>query len=80
MKRRTFLATAVASGAGAGFAQTSLGQEQSSRSDDLNIALLGGGAQGRILMNAILQIPGIRFLAVCDILGDIGVRSYFIIF
>ena len=67
MKRRTFLATAVAAGASVGLAQDSLGQEQTSSSDDLNIALLGGGAQGRILMNAILQIPGIRFKAVCDI-------------
>jgi predicted dehydrogenase len=31
------------------------------------VALLGAGAQGQVLMNACLKIPGIRFKAVCDI-------------
>ncbi|MBN2309212.1 MAG: Gfo/Idh/MocA family oxidoreductase [Candidatus Hydrogenedentes bacterium] len=35
--------------------------------DDLNVALIGMGAQGMVLMNACLKIPGIRFKAVCDI-------------
>jgi predicted dehydrogenase len=35
--------------------------------DTVNIALIGCGEQGRILTNATLQIPGIRFKAVCDI-------------
>jgi predicted dehydrogenase len=35
--------------------------------DDINVALLGAGAQGQVLMNACLKIPGIRFKAVCDI-------------
>jgi len=34
---------------------------------DLNIALLGTGAQGQVLLNACLKIPGLRFKAVCDI-------------
>ncbi len=34
---------------------------------DLNVALLGAGAEGQVLMNACLKIPGIRFRAVCDI-------------
>ena len=37
--------------------------------DDLNIALIGAGAEGRVLINACLRIPGIRFKAVCDIWG-----------
>ncbi|MBN2417708.1 Gfo/Idh/MocA family oxidoreductase [bacterium] len=37
---------------------------------DLNIALLGAGAEGQVLMNACLKIPGIRFKAVCDIWTD----------
>jgi len=36
-------------------------------SDDLNIALIGAGAEGRVLTEAILRIPGIRFKVVCDI-------------
>lgn len=33
----------------------------------LNVGLIGVGAQGRVLLNAALKIPDIRFLAVCDI-------------
>ncbi|WP_404421034.1 Gfo/Idh/MocA family protein [Nibricoccus sp. IMCC34717] len=35
--------------------------------DKLNVALVGVGAQGRVLMEAALKIPTIRFVAVCDI-------------
>src|SRR5512147_2012476 len=35
--------------------------------DDLRIALIGTGEQGRILMESCLHIPGIRIAAVCDI-------------
>jgi len=35
--------------------------------DDINVALLGAGAQGQVLLNACLKIPGVRFKAVCDI-------------
>ena len=35
--------------------------------DQLNIALIGAGAQGRILTESCLKIPGIRFIAICDI-------------
>jgi predicted dehydrogenase len=35
--------------------------------DQLNIALIGSGSQGRILTESCLRIPGIRFIAVCDI-------------
>lgn len=33
----------------------------------LNVGLIGCGEEGRILLNAALKIPGIRFRAVCDI-------------
>ena len=33
----------------------------------INIGILGGGAQGQILTEAMLRIPGLRFRAVCDI-------------
>jgi predicted dehydrogenase len=35
--------------------------------DTLNVALIGCGEQGRVLLNAALKIPHIRFRAVCDI-------------
>jgi predicted dehydrogenase len=35
--------------------------------DQLNIALIGAGAQGRILTESCLRVPDIRFKAICDI-------------
>ena len=34
---------------------------------EINIALLGAGAQGQVLTDAMLRIPGLRFRAVCDV-------------
>ena len=34
---------------------------------EINVALLGAGAQGQVLLDAMLRIPGLRFRAVCDI-------------
>jgi predicted dehydrogenase len=35
--------------------------------DDIHIALIGAGRHGRDLLNYCLDIPGVRFKAVCDI-------------
>lgn len=35
--------------------------------EELNVALLGAGAQGQVLLDAMLRIPGLRFRAVCDV-------------
>lgn len=64
--RRSFLRFTAAAGAGMLLSPMALGQE-SKKSDDLNIALIGAGAQGQVLLNAFLKIPGIRFKAICDI-------------
>ncbi len=37
------------------------------KGETLNVALIGCGVEGLILVNASLPIPGIRFKAVCDI-------------
>jgi predicted dehydrogenase len=34
---------------------------------EVNVALLGAGAQGQVLTDAMIRIPGLRFRAVCDI-------------
>ncbi|MHC4720561.1 MAG: Gfo/Idh/MocA family protein, partial [Planctomycetota bacterium] len=65
--RRSFLRSTAALGAGLFLAQESSGQATPLKTDDLNIALLGAGAQGQVLLNACLKIPGVRFKAVCDI-------------
>jgi predicted dehydrogenase len=41
---------------------------------EINVAILGVGAQGQILMEAMLRIPGLRFRAVCDIWTEYNLR------
>ena len=66
--RRGFLHSAAAAGAGLALSPMVSGQiDNSKKPDDINVALLGAGEQGRVLMYDCLKIPGIRFKAVCDI-------------
>ncbi len=65
--RRSFLQTAAGISAGLLMTPRILGQAGGAKADDINVALLGAGAQGQVLMNACLKIPGVRFKAVCDI-------------
>jgi len=69
ISRRHFLQTAAAAGTSLWVANKSFAQAKAVKgpSDDLNIALIGAGAEGRVLTEAMLRIPGIRFKAVCDI-------------
>ncbi len=66
--RRDFLRSTAAVGAGLVLSPSIFGQTGGrEKVDDINVALLGAGEQGQVLMNACLKIPGIRFKAVCDI-------------
>jgi len=66
--RRSFLRSTAAVGAGLVLSPGVFGQTGGSKkTDDINVALLGAGEQGQVLMTACLKIPGIRFKAVCDI-------------
>jgi predicted dehydrogenase len=69
LNRRNFLRTTAAAGAGIALAPMISTRAASGKPDDLNVALLGAGAEGQVLMTPILKgdIPGIRFKAVCDI-------------
>ena len=67
INRRQFIKTSTAAGASLILAPHVLKGAKSFGVDDINVALLGAGAQGQVLMNACLKIPGIRFKAVCDI-------------
>ncbi len=69
LTRRNFLSTSAKLGAVIAAAPyiargASVG---ASAADTVNVALIGCGEEGRILTNAALNIPGIRFQAVCDI-------------
>src|ERR1039458_9506723 len=65
--RRDFLVgSSLAAGAGLIFGATPISAARPS-SNEVRVALLGAGAQGQVLLDACLQIPNVRFAAVCDI-------------
>jgi predicted dehydrogenase len=41
---------------------------------EVNVALIGAGAEGQVLMDAMLRIPGVRFRAVCDIWAEYNLK------
>lgn len=67
LSRRDFLATGAKLGAALLAAPYIARAAPAAGGDTLNVALIGCGEQGRVLLNAALKIPGIRFRAVCDI-------------
>jgi predicted dehydrogenase len=66
LTRRDFLSTGLKLGA-AVLVAPYVARAQTAGRDTLNVALIGCGEQGRVLLNAALKIPDIRFKAVCDI-------------
>ena len=72
--RRDFLKTSAVAGAGLMVAPWVKTSGKSPGSNDLNVALLGTGSEGQVLMNAMLKIPNIKFKAVCDIWEDYNLK------
>ncbi|MHC4637951.1 MAG: Gfo/Idh/MocA family oxidoreductase [Planctomycetota bacterium] len=66
MDRRNFLRNSAAVGAGLMLSNIAPGQT-GGKTDDINVALIGAGTQGRRLLESCVKIPGVRFKAVCDI-------------
>jgi predicted dehydrogenase len=66
--RREFIGTAAVAGAGLMLAAGAnvFGQAKSANSK-INVALIGFGAQGRVLLESLLKIDGIQLVAICDI-------------
>lgn len=70
LTRRDFIRSTAITGAGLMLGRAALAQQTSPtppKVDELHVALIGAGSQGRVLLAACLKIPGIRFKAVCDI-------------
>ncbi len=70
LTRRNFLKSSAAAGLGLAVTRHAPGQEDKSGippSDKLNLAFIGTGVQGRVLIESCLRMPGLRFAAVCDI-------------
>lgn len=64
--RRRFVQSVAAVGAGMAMVHPTWVEAQAG-SDDLKIAIIGAGSQGRNLIINCLRIPGLYFAAVCDI-------------
>lgn len=67
--RRGFIQTTAGAGAGLALADAvgAQGAKPVSKNDDINVAIIGTGAQGRVLLESAKDIPGLSFKAVCDI-------------
>ena len=66
ISRRSFLAKSVGAGLVLG-APSILGAASKGPSDTLKVGIIGFGKQGRVLFEAMSNIPGLHFQAVCDI-------------
>jgi len=68
VSRRDFLRAGLGAGAGLVLAQSrSLAQAAAKTKETINVAIIGTGAEGRVLIDACLNIPYVKFKAVCDI-------------
>lgn len=68
VSRRSFVKSSLAAGAGLVLSSPQgRAQGPTPKADDLNIAIIGVGAQGSILLESCHNIPGLHIKAVCDI-------------
>lgn len=77
LNRRSFLRSVGAVGAGLAFSPSQVSQANKAKPEDINVALIGAGAQGEVLMSACLKMgrdSGIRFKAVCDIWENLSLK------
>jgi predicted dehydrogenase len=67
--RRQFITAGAAAGAWLAMSKTGLAQAAAAvpPSEQVNVGIIGCGDQGRVLINACLKIPQVKFRAVCDI-------------
>lgn len=70
LSRRQFIEAAAATGAGLMITVPGWAQEPApaaGKADELAVAIIGPGSQGRFLVTNCLKIPGVRFVAICDV-------------
>ncbi len=65
--RRNFLRSTAAAGAGLLFSPVVLKHGANAFTDEIKVALIGVGRQGKILLDLLMKIPGVRMQAICDI-------------
>lgn len=67
LHRREFVQTAAATAAAVVVGQTRVKSEQTAPSENIHVALVGAGGQGRWDSSCLLQVPGVKITAVCEI-------------
>ena len=68
LTRREFIGTTAAAGAGLVLASgTNVFGQAKSANGKINVALIGFGAEGRVLVESLLKIDAIRLVAIVDI-------------
>ena len=67
LSRRGFLKATGVVGAGLVLAPTILGEEAKNASKTLNVAFIGVGTQGRVLLTNALKVPNLRFVGITDV-------------
>ncbi len=67
MNRRDFLRSAAAAGAGLMVTMPAWAKTDDRKGDELRLAFIGPGEQGRNLIKQCMRIDGIRFVAIADI-------------
>lgn len=69
LDRRSFLTATATAGTGLALGPNflSFAAADTAKGDDINVAIIGAGTQGRILLKDSAKIPNLRFKAVCDI-------------
>ena len=66
MRRREFITTGMVFGSGL-ILTSDFGTASGQNVSPCRVALIGCGRQGRAIINAGLRIPGLKFVALCDI-------------
>lgn len=74
VSRRSFVKSVAGAGAGLALVQPTWVKAAQSK-EQVNVALIGCGVQGTILLNWMLRIPGVRIKAICDIFEFNRVRA-----
>jgi len=70
INRRSFLKTSATAGLTMGIPTVLKSNPLNAASDEIRIGLIGCGAQQSVLYETMKNIPGIRFVAACDIMME----------
>jgi len=67
LARRDFLRSSAVAGAGLILGAPAILAQGKGKLEDIHVAMIGIGAQGRVLLRDSLKIPGLRFVAISEI-------------